>query len=102
MACMIDQDPPDYLCAQGKEAGPVLTLDPLRTQQLEINLVREGGRFHGLTRRPARQMLPGNAPQFGIYHRDELVQGLIVAVTPGREEPADIFGTTAGHDGYGV
>ena len=64
----------------------ILPLDVVTPDQAEVSLVDEGGGLEGLTWLRLPHVSLGQAVQFGVDERKQLVLGGMISVSPGHEQ----------------
>ena len=82
----IQQNVPHDARRYGEEVGPVLPVHIRHIDQAYIGFVHQGCSLHGAARALILHEMAGNAPQFAINPRRELVQGGRFAIRPGAEK----------------
>src|SRR5262249_19275217 len=90
-ASVLDQDAPHRLRGCGEEVSMAVPLLLLTlADEPEIGLVDQIGRLKALPRRRARESVGGQAAQFLVDQRQELLGGLQVAPLDRREDVRDV------------
>jgi hypothetical protein len=87
---VIHQNAPHHLSTQRKEVQPVLALNAMRPNQLEVRLVGQRSGIKAVMGRPPEQVQTGKPAQFGIDKGNQTLQRFFVALAPFREQPGDI------------
>src|ERR1017187_6645600 len=98
-ARMVHQNSPDDLRTEREKVYAVLTANAARSNQLEVSLIGQGGRFQRVTGGATPQLLPRDSPQLRVDERHQVAQSFFVAVTPGSQQPTDVPWIFLGHAG---
>jgi hypothetical protein len=61
-----------------------------RSNQLEVSLIGDSGRFQRVAGVPAGQLSPGDSPQVRVNGGHQVAQRLFIAIGPGGDQSADV------------
>ena len=88
---VIHQDPPHELGGDTEKLGAVLPLDPALVHHSQIRFVNEGGRLKGMIATLPLEMTPGQAAQFLVNQRHQLLGRFLVAGAPPTEKRGHVW-----------
>ncbi len=80
--------------------GPVLPVNALDVDQPEVRLVDERRCLQAVPGAFARHAASGNAPQFLVHQRDQLIEGGLIAFSPCEKKSSDLARMTANGQSY--
>jgi hypothetical protein len=99
-ARVIHQNAPDHLRGDAEEVRAVLPLDTALVDQAQIGFMHQGGRLQGVVGPLAPQIPRGKAAEFIVDNGRELLERLLLALAPIRQQLGDV-GRHAGGTGRG-
>ena len=76
----------------------ILPLDAANINQLEVDLVDEGGGLQHVVRTLAGHVPLGDALELAVHEREQLLDGPVVAGSPFDEEGGHVVGSDVGQD----
>jgi hypothetical protein len=89
-ARVIDENPPHELSRDRKEVRAILPRRRALPNELQVQLVDEGGRLERVIDPFAPERPPCDAPEFGVYDWQQLFERVTVATAPIDEQARDI------------
>jgi len=80
------QNVTDHLSRNSEEMVPILPLNPLLINQLQISFVNEGGALQGMARAFSAKLARGQLAEFAVHQGRQLVERLPVPVSPFQQQ----------------
>ena len=87
---MIHQDAPHQAARHRKEVCSILPADFLYLEQTQVRLVDKSTRLKRMARAFSCHIAAGQASEFRVDERDQLVERRLIAGTPGNQQFGDL------------
>jgi hypothetical protein len=90
MSCLVHEDSAHQVGGNPEEVRPVLPLDRVLIDKLDVGLVHERGGLQRVVGALAREISSRQGPQFCVDQRNEAVECLLAAIAPFLQQAGDI------------